>query len=676
MYEEAASWHVPAGSETANLAAAKKNRYYALLYREMADRRRAEAQLRVNYGLLSALNQAQLRFLSGAELSAVFEDLLNTLLEITESQFGLIGDIVRIDGGPPSVDMLAHAIPKSLSIDGRALDDLALLVLQKSSHDQPVIRSGAFPEFSASGDAVQESVAALLDTYSFLGLSLYGGEATVGVLALGDRAAGYDADMVELLQPVQSACAQMILAKRSDEERTLAERALSEERASLAQRVAERTAELRTVNTELEYAVRARDEFLAMVNHELRTPLNAVLLMTEVLQRGIYGELQEKQQRAVRDIAESGRHLLSLISDILDVSKMEAGKLNLDIGPCAVASVCSSSLQLVQGMAQKSEIQISVEIADDVETVYADSQRLKQMLVNLLSNAIKFTPAGGSVGLRVTGDSATDVVRFTVCDTGIGIAEEDMDKLFRPFVQLDSGHTRQFGGTGLGLVLVASMAKMHGGRVSVESKLDHGSRFTISLPWHEHESADLTVELISPHRGPASRADAGVLSRPMHRRPPIVELEEVEHAYVESAPGHGAPLILIADDNISNVDALSEYLSLHECRLAIAHDGLDAVEQARQLRPQLILMDIQMPDLDGIEATRQIRESEGLAKVPIVALTAAVMPGDRERCLEAGMTDFLGKPVDPDSLDQVILRYAGCGRREAPVQIGDGNSNG
>ena len=256
MYDEAASWHVqPAAAEAAKLAAAKKNRYYALLYREMADRRQAEAQLCVNYGLLSSLNQAQIRFLSGAELSAVFQDLLNALLEITESSFGLIGDIVRIEGGPPSVDMLAHVIPKAFSIDGPALDDLALVVLQKASPDQPVIRSGSFPEFSANGDSVQEAVAALLDTYSFLGLSLYGGDETVGVLALGNRAAGYDTEMVDLLRPVQSACAQMILAKRSDEERTLAERALSEERASLAQRVAERTAELRAVNTELEFAV-------------------------------------------------------------------------------------------------------------------------------------------------------------------------------------------------------------------------------------------------------------------------------------------------------------------------------------------------------------------------------------------------------------------------------------
>ena len=413
---------------------------------------------------------------------------------------------------------------------------------------------------------------------------------------------------------------------------------------------------------------RAKDEFLAMVNHELRTPLNAVLLMTEVLQKGIYGALQEKQQRAVRDIAESGRHLLSLISDILDVSKMDAGKMDLDIGPCEVASVCRSSLQLVQGMAQKSDIQVSLEIADDVEIVHADPRRLKQMLVNLLSNAVKFTPAEGSVGLQVSGDADANLVRFTVWDTGIGIAENDMEKLFQPFVQLDTGNTRQYGGTGLGLVLVARMAKMQDGDISVESQVDQGSRFTITLPWHREDVADTFVELHCPYEERSFRPLPDALSTPMHRRLPVSEPKEAWNVNGEQESEQEDPLILIADDNMPNVDALSEYLSIHQCRLAVAHGGLDAVDKARRLRPQLILMDIQMPDLDGIEATRQIRASEGLDRVPIVALTATVMPGDKERCLDAGMTDFLGKPVDPERLDTVIHRLTGCARRPLPVQ--------
>jgi signal transduction histidine kinase/ActR/RegA family two-component response regulator len=673
MYGDAALWPAqPNAAETAKLAAAKKNRYYSLLYREMEDRKRAEGQLRVSYSLLHALSHAQLRFLAGCELPEVFAELLGALLEITESHFGMIGSVAYTEDGQAAVSMLAHVIPESCSIDCGGLDALAFLVLQKGSPDQPMICSGAFPQFSANGDALHEEVAALLDTYSFLGLPLYGGDAVAGVLALGGRSAGYDGEIVEFLQPVQSACAQMILAKRMDDQRRMAELALSQERVTLAQRVAERTTELRTVNAELEYAVRARDEFLAMVNHELRTPLNAVLLLTEVLQKGIYGELNEKQQRSVRDIAESGRHLLSLISDILDVSKMEAGKLEMDMAPCSVKAVCRSSMQLVQGMAHKSDVQVSLEIAEDVESLFADPRRLKQMLVNLLSNAIKFTPAEGSVGLRVTGDRAEDVVRFTVWDTGIGISEDDIGKLFQPFVQLDSGHTRQYGGSGLGLVLVARMAEMHGGTVAVDSKVGHGSRFTISLPWHADECADEEADGICLRRAPASAVDVEAQPAPKHRRFAVEQpADEIEEGAVEPPPSSSEPLVLIADDNVPNADALSEYLSIHACRLAVAHNGLDAVEKARQLQPQLILMDIQMPEMDGIEATRRIRASEGLAEIPIVALTAAVMPGDRERCIQAGMTDFLGKPVDLDSLDRVILRYARPEEQEATVPVAE-----
>lgn len=668
MQADAGLWPAqPNAAEAAKLAAAKKNRYYALLYREMADRKRAEGQLRVNYGLLSALSHAQLRFLSGADLSAVFADLLESLLEITESRFGFIADASCGDDGRPTVTMLACVLPEVSTASREVLTDLAHLVLNRKTCRRPLITSGTFPFFSANGDAPDESVAELLDTYSFLGIPLHGGEAAAGVLALGDRPAGYDAEIVEFLQPAQTACTQMIFAQRMDDQRRKAEAALAEERASLAERVRTRTAELQRVNAELKFAVRARDEFLAMVNHELRTPLNAILLLTEVLHKGIYGEMNEKQQRSVRDIAESGRHLLSLISDILDVSKIEAGKLDLEIAPCAVESICHSSLQLVQGMARKNDIQVSLELAPGIETVRADARRLKQMLVNLLSNAVKFTPPGGSVGLRVVAEE--DRAHFTVWDTGIGIAEKDMDKLFQPFVQLDTGHARQYGGSGLGLVLVSNMAKMHGGGVSVESEVGQGSSFTVSLPWCADEAADPGIELCCMERNEELATETKIQAASMHRR--LTAEEPIGSAGQSSAAPESAgeePLILVADDNVPNVDALTEYLSIHSCRLVVAHDGADAIEKARQLRPQLILMDVHMPEVDGIEATRQIRAIENMADIPIVALTASVMPGDRERCLEAGMNGFLGKPVDLDALDQMILRYAGTGREEAQTE--------
>jgi len=263
-----------------------------------------------------------------------------------------------------------------------------------------------------------------------------------------------------------------------------AENALEQERALLARRVEERTADLSTANAELARAARLKDEFLASMSHELRTPLNAVLGMAEALCEETYGPLDERQRRALQMIEESGRHLLDLINDILDLAKIGAGKLELDIAPVAVTSICQASLRLVKQSAQKKQIALESSIDPALTTIPADARRLKQMLANLLANAIKFTPAGGRVGLEVRGDAAHNAVDFTVWDTGIGIAPEQQERLFEPFVQLDSRLARQYEGTGLGLALVYRMAEMHGGGVALSSTLGVGSRFTLSLPWH------------------------------------------------------------------------------------------------------------------------------------------------------------------------------------------------
>ena len=262
-----------------------------------------------------------------------------------------------------------------------------------------------------------------------------------------------------------------------------AEDALREERALLAQRVEERTVELSAANAELARAARLKDEFLASMSHELRTPLTGILGLSEALQLQVYGPHNEKQLKALRSIEESGQHLLNLINDILDLSKIEAGKVELQIGAVAVAEVCQASLRMIKEIAQKKKLKVSFNLDMLVTTAQADSRRLKQMLVNLLSNAVKFTPEEGSVGLEVEGDAAHKTVRFIVWDTGIGIAPEDMPRLFRPFVQLDARLAREYSGTGLGLSLVQRMADMHGGSVTVESEPGKGSRFTITLPW-------------------------------------------------------------------------------------------------------------------------------------------------------------------------------------------------
>jgi signal transduction histidine kinase/ActR/RegA family two-component response regulator len=386
------------------------------------------------------------------------------------------------------------------------------------------------------------------------------------------------------------------------------------ERKRAEEALRERTAELSAANALLARALRAKDEFLANMSHELRTPLNAILGKCEILQEGLHGALNDKQHSSLGVIEESGRHLLSLINDILDLAKIEAGKADLDIHPVPVQSVCRTSLQFVKQIAHKKGVKVSLTADDNVRTLLADERRLKQILVNLLSNAVKFTPEGGRIGLKVVGNTTQEVVHFSVWDTGVGIAKEDIVRLFQPFMQLDNSLTREYEGTGLGLSLVYRLTEMHGGSVSVVSKVGQGSRFTVSFPWQE-------------------RTEATAVTETQAEPEPAVRVTENAR-------------ILLAEDNEINILTIRNYLSAKGYQVTVARNGDEAIERAREEKPNLILMDVQMPKMDGLEATRRIRDDTELAGIPIIALTALVMPGDRERCLAAGANEYVSKPAN------------------------------
>ncbi|NTU80228.1 MAG: PAS domain S-box protein [Chloroflexales bacterium] len=388
---------------------------------------------------------------------------------------------------------------------------------------------------------------------------------------------------------------------------------------------------LRQANSELVRASHLKDEFLANMSHELRTPLNAILGRTEVLQEQIFGELNERQLRSIRSVEESGRDLLALINDILDVAKIEAGRIELELEPCDVQMLCSASMRLVTETAQKKHISIRLQIDSGVTRIHADQRRLKQILVNLLSNAVKFTPVGGSIGFEVHSDRQAEEISFVVWDTGIGIALEDQSRLFQPFVQIDSSLSRQYAGTGLGLSLVHRLTQMHGGRVDLESTPGQGSRFSVILPWH-----------LSAHPG----------LRPAAETPDFADSLTLKEL---SSPS--AILVLLADDSPENIELMREYLEALHYRVAVASSGDEALAMAAAIRPAIILMDIQMPGMNGLEAIKRIRAHPDTFHTPIIALTALAMVGDHERCLAAGASEYVSKPASLKQLAAMIARY-------------------
>jgi PAS domain S-box-containing protein len=395
-------------------------------------------------------------------------------------------------------------------------------------------------------------------------------------------------------------------------------------------------ATLEHTNQELRRATRMKDEFLANMSHELRTPLNAILGMTEALQEQVFGEINPKQNRSLDTIYNSGNHLLALINDILDVAKIEAGQMDLDLTLFSVHSLCQSSLVFVKQQALKKNLHLITDLPPQGVRVYGDERRLRQVLINLLNNAVKFTPAGGQITLAVKplvgADSPIPApLQFAVIDTGMGISPADQAKLFQPFVQVDSALNRKYEGTGLGLALVKRIVELHGGAVALTSTLGVGSCFSLTLPPPP------------PDRGAANG--------------PLVQGRPVPIAPAGSEPVPQNPLILLVEDQPDNIDTLLAYLQARGYRLLVAHNGQEALTLTQQQVPDVILMDIQMPDMDGLEATRRLRHRPALAQVPIIALTALAMEGDRDRCLGAGANDYLSKPVRLKMLNDTIQTW-------------------
>ena len=393
------------------------------------------------------------------------------------------------------------------------------------------------------------------------------------------------------------------------------------------QQIRRATRELALHQAQAETANRAKSAFLASMSHELRTPLNGVLGMNELL---LLTTLTQKQQQFAEASRTSGKLLLQLINDVLDLSKIESGKLELDLHDCSIASVVSEVVEaLGPGAAQKS-LTLSAHV-DPAACVSArcDGNRLRQILVNLVGNAIKFT-ANGSVTVRAESVPHNGLglrVRFSVSDTGIGISTSCQERLFAPFMQADCSTARNYGGSGLGLSICKQLVKLMQGEIGIHSQVGQGSTFWFEVPLESPHVTDSAVQT-SPH----------------------IDVSR-------SITGH----VLVAEDNRINQMFVTELLKNCGCTCDITSNGDEALAALQHHVYDLVLMDCQMPGMDGFTAARAIRLLEANHQIadhhPIIALTANALKGDRERCLAAGMDDYLSKPLEVSQLRAMLTKY-------------------
>ncbi|MDE2606685.1 MAG: PAS domain S-box protein [Burkholderiales bacterium] len=414
---------------------------------------------------------------------------------------------------------------------------------------------------------------------------------------------------------------------------------LEQHRHHLEELVETRTGELLEARRQADAANVAKTRFLANMSHEIRTPMNAIVGLAYMLRRD--GVTPSQDQR-LRQIESSGQHLLSVLSDILDLSKIEAGRMELEDADFLLLELVEDAVALIRPQAEAKGLRLECDCAGLPAWVCGDPTRLRQALINYLGNAVKFTQTG-FVALRCHLAQERDdavLVRFEVTDTGIGIPADKLAALFQSFEQGDSSTSRHFGGTGLGLAINSHLARMMGGEVGVSSALGRGSTFWLTA-WLRRSRR------IAPPSASPSAADALALLR-------------------RERPG---ARVMLAEDNAISAEVAADLLRDAGLVVDLASDGVEVVAKAGMTLYDLVLMDMQMPRMDGLQATRAIRSLPGWEGRPIIALTANVLAGDRRQCLEAGMNDFLGKPLKPDSLYRLLWRWLGPDASASPTDV-------
>ncbi|MDM8565649.1 PAS domain S-box protein [Candidatus Halobeggiatoa sp. HSG11] len=396
---------------------------------------------------------------------------------------------------------------------------------------------------------------------------------------------------------------------------------LADERTSLAQKVEQRTKELSQANIELAQVAHLKDKFLASMSHELRTPLNGILGISDMLHEQFFGPLNEKQLSYVVQITKSSKHLLSLISDLLDTAKIDAGVMELVLEKASIEEIITTSVSLMKSQFKVKNLQIKTVIEPTLPVMLLDARKCKQMMLNLLSNAVKYTARDGWIKVHVFQESS--MLKVIVSDNGMGIEANELDKIFSEFHQADKVRDQELGGTGIGLALTRRLVELHGGEIEVESELGKGSTFWFTLPIKTQIQVNQETQ----------NEESKMVNFPHNSR------------------------ILVAEDNEVNLMTILDMLSVHDHQVVVAKNGQEAIDLAQTHKPELILMDIRMPVMNGMEATKQLRAMPQFKHTPIIALTAYTGEKAEQQQMIAGCTAHLAKPVVTKELFAILKEY-------------------
>lgn len=579
---------------------------------DLRETKRKELALERQSMLLEKLHKSLTDYESLISGNGIWSFLQESLRELTNSQYALIGEVDPEKNEP---ELIVHSLTDlSWDKDSQSLMQRFLEGSSRVTNTQSllgrVFAKGEVvmtdsPKTAPGRRGLPEGHPPL---HNLLGLPIKQGDKILGMIAISNTQSTLDDELVEWLEPFVATCSLLIQLYRQMNER-------------------ERfTTELEAAKDLIEKASRAKSEFLSSMSHELRTPLNSIIGFSELLQANRKTPLNEKQTKQVHQINSSGKHLLTLINDILDLAKIEAGKLSISLEPTLIDSVASETLEVLQPLADKSGISIFLSSNSDHIEAIADYTRLKQVLINLLSNAIKYNRPQGSVYL--SWELRNESVAISVKDTGIGISDDQLEHIFEPFNR-SSAENSGIEGTGVGLALTRKVVEYMNGDIEVVSD-SLGSTFTVTLPLSSHQA-----------RGASNKLEALVNDK-----------NELEHAEI------GEKVVLYVEDNPANQRLMQDIFDDFESiKLVVAHEPFLGLEMAKSHEPDLIILDINMPGMDGFQLLERIKQESTLMTIPCIALSANAMPSDIKRGLKEGFEHYLTKPIDIPKFYELLDTY-------------------